>query len=154
MKRLIAFTACFVLFNFVKAQNKTADSTGVAKTFVELLTICRKVDWADPKTTELGTFYKAAPYIVYRGDDKKRAWKDVANYSNEIEKTGVDNICLRINGSVNQDTAYKITAYQTQTEREGTWHILMISYLKKGVTKQAVFAFLKIRNKFALGDID
>lgn len=154
MKRLTVFTACFVLFNFVKAQNKTADSTAVAKTFTELLAICKNVDFKDPKTTELGTFYKAAPYVVYRGDDKKRAWKDVANYSNEIEKTGVDNICLRINGSVNQDTAYRITAYQTQTESEGTWHVLTVSYRRKEVAKQAVFAFFKIRNKFALGDID
>jgi hypothetical protein len=154
MKRLIVFTACFVLFNFVKAQNKTADSTAVAKTFTELLAICKNVDFKDPKTTELGTFYKAAPYIVYRGNDKKRAWKYFANYSNETEKAGVDNVCLRINGGINHDTAYKITKYQTATESEGTWHILMISYIRKGVAKQAAFAFLKIRNKFALGDID
>lgn len=154
MKRLILFTACFVLFNFVKGQNKTADSTAVAKTFTELLTICKKIDWADPKTTELGTFYKAAPYIIYRGDDKKRAWKDFANYSNATEKEGVNNVCFRINGGVNQDTAYKITKYQTETESEGTWHILTVNYIRKGVSKQAAFAFLKIKNKFGLGDID
>lgn len=154
MKRLILFTACFVLFNFVKAQNKTADSAAVVKTFTELITICKKVDWADPKTTELGTFYKAAPYIVYRGEDKKRAWKDFANYSNEAEKKGVDETCIRINQSVNQDSSYKIRKYQTETESEGTWHILIVSYIRKGVAKQAAFAFLKIRNKFGLGDID
>lgn len=154
MKHLILFTACFVLFNFVKAQNKTADSTTLAKTFTELITICKKPDWADPKTVDLGTFYKAAPYIVYRGDDKKRAWKDFANYSNATEKEGVDNICLRINGGINQDSAYKIIKYQTETESEGTWHILIVSYIRKGMAKQAAFAFLKIRNKFGLGDID
>ncbi len=31
-------------------------------------------------------FYKAAPYIIYRGSDKKRAWKDFANYSIGEEK--------------------------------------------------------------------
>ncbi len=34
----------------------------------------------------LGMYYKAAPYIVYRGDDKQRSWKDFANYNNADEK--------------------------------------------------------------------
>jgi hypothetical protein len=154
MKRLILFIACLVLFNFVEAQNKTADSTAVVKTFKELLAICKNIDFKDPKTTELGTFYKAAPYIVYRGDDKKREWKDFANYNNETEKKGVDAICLRINGNINRDTAYTITKYISENQSEGTWHVLMVHYTKKGVAKQAAFAFLKIKTKFGLGDID
>jgi hypothetical protein len=154
MKRWILFTACFVFLGFVKAQNKSNDSAAVAKTFTSLLQICKTVDWADPKTTQLGTFYKAAPYIVYRGDDKKRAWKDFANYSNATEKNGVNAACLRINETVNRDTAYSITQYLTEKETEGTWHILLVRYTKNGSTKEAAFAFLKIGNSFALGDID
>ncbi len=154
MKRLILFTTCFVLLSFVKAQNKTADSAAVAKTFTELLAICKKVDWADPKTTELGTFYKAAPYIVYRGEDAKRKWKTFADYTKEEDKKGVDAVCLRINENVNRDTAYTITKYFTEKESEGTWHVLMVRYTKKGAAKEAAFAFLKIGSKYGLGDID
>ena len=64
-----------LLNSTLKAQTPKADSAQVAKTLNELLLICRSVDFADPQVTKLGTFYKAAPYIVYRGDDKKRAWK-------------------------------------------------------------------------------
>ena len=114
-----------------------------------------KVDFADPKVTKLGTFYKAAPYIVYRGDDKARAWKVMSDYTNEYEKKGVDDVCDRMNRTANQDsTGYRITKYFTEKESEGTWHILMVSYKKKGVEKSAAFAFLKIGNRFGLGDID
>jgi uncharacterized membrane protein len=153
-KRWILFIASFVLLTFVKAQNKTADSIAVTKRLQELLGICKNVNFADPKTTELGTFYKAAPYIIYRGNDKKRAWKDFANYKNEEEKNGVNEVCYRINQSVNQDASYKIIEYFTEKESEGTWHILMINYTNKGVEKKVAFAFLKIGNLFGLGDID
>ena len=153
-KLLILFIAVSASLSFAKAQNAKADSTAVATTLKSLLSICKNVDFGDPKTTELGTFYKAAPYIVYRGDDKKRAWKVFVNYSTAEEKKGVDEICLRINGSVNKDSSYKIIKYFTEKESEGTWHVLMVSYKKNGIEKKSAFAFLKIGNQFGLGDID
>ena len=150
---LLLITATAFL-SFAKAQNTNTDSAAVANTLKSLLAVCKNVDFGDPKTTSLGTFYKAAPYIVYRGSDKERAWKVFANYSNAEEKKGVDEICTRINGSVNQDDSYKIIRYATEKESEGIWHVLIISYVKKGVEKKAAFAFLKIGKHFGLGDID
>lgn len=134
--------------------SSSSDSVSVAATLHDLLRICRSVDFADPKVTTLGTFYKAAPYIIYHGDDKKRNWKDFANYKQADEKTGVDNVCERMNRTANQDSAYKIIKYFTNTESEGTWHVLVVTYKKKNVEKTTQYAFLKIRNKFGLGDID
>ncbi len=153
-KRIILIVTAFSFMSSVKAQNTKADSTALAGTLTTLLTICKSVDFGDPKTSELGMFYKAAPYIVYRGDDKKRAWKVFANYSNEEEKKGVDAVCTRINETVNRDSSYKIIKYFTEKESEGTWHILMLSYTKKGTEKRIAFAFLKIGTRFGLGDID
>ena len=153
-KLLILFIAASVALSPAKAQNAKTDSVAVATTLKSLFSICKNVDFGDPKTTELGMFYKAAPYIVYRGDDKKRAWKVFANYSNAEEKKGVDEICLRINSSVNRDSSYTIIKYFTEKESEGTWHVLMVSYKKNGAEKKAAFAFLKIGNRFGLGDID
>lgn len=148
---IIAFTAGF---NADAQANKT-DSAQVAKALHDLLRLCRSVNFADPNVTKLGTFYNAAPYIVYRGDDKKRAWKTMSDYTNDYEKKGVDDVCERINRTANQDSlGYKITKYITKKESEGTWHVLMVSYKKKGVEKTAAYAFLKIGNKFGLGDID
>ena len=157
MKHKILFIAIFVLGTGYSSQAQTtkADSLQLAKTLHELLLICRTVDFADPKVTKLGAFYKAAPYVVYRGDDKKRAWKVMSDYTNDYEKKGVDDICERINRTANQDTSgYKIIKYFTEKESEGTWHILVVTYKKKGVEKTAAYAFIKIGNKFGLGDID
>ena len=138
-----------------KAQIRKTDSLQLAKTLHELLTLCKTVNFADPKVSELGTFYNAAQYIVYRGDDKKRAWKVFADYTKADEKKAVDEVCEHINRTANQDSiGYKIIKYFTETESEGTWHVLMVTYKKKGVEKTTAYAFLKIGNKFGLGDID
>ena len=156
MKNKLLFITLFVFVAVTPsfAQKTKTDSLQVAKTLHELLTICRTVDFADPNVTALGTFYKAAPYIIYRGDDTKRKWKDFANYSNADEKKQVDAICERINRTANQDTAYSITQYITETESEGTWHVLMVNYKKNSAERSIAFAFLRIGKKFGLGDID
>jgi len=154
LKNFILFVILSLVNLSAGAQKSKIDSTSVANTLKALLSICKHVDFEDPKTSGMGIFYKAAPYIIYRGNDKKRAWKDFANYKNEIEKKGVDEICIRINETVNRDSTYKIMKYFTQKESEGIWHILMISYVKNNNEKKAAFAFLKIRNRFGLGDID
>ena len=148
------FTSLTILLAAAQAQNSKTDSTAVAASLKTLLNICKTVDFKDPKTQELGMFYKAAPYIVYRGDDKKRNWKDIADYNKPDEKKGVDETCIRINETVNRDTAYTIIKYFTEKESEGTWHVLIVRYNKKGTQRDVAFAFLKIRNQFALGDID
>ena len=155
LKSLQLLFMLMLLHSALKAQTPKADSAQVAKTLHELLLICRSVNFADPKVKQFGTFYKAAPYIVYRGDDKARAWKVMSDYTKEYDKKGVDDVCERINRTANQDSSgYRITKYLTKKESEGIWHILMVSYKKKGGEKSAVFAFLKIGNRFGLGDID
>jgi hypothetical protein len=153
-KTFILFIIAFAALPVVKAQDTKIDSTAAATTLVSLLSVCKNVDFADPKTNELGMFYKAAPYIIYRGSDKKRSWKDFANYSVAEEKKGVDEVCTRINETVNRDSSYKIVKYITNKEQEGIWHVLMISYKKNGIEKKAAFAFLKIGTRFGIGDID
>jgi hypothetical protein len=155
LKYLLLLMIAFTLGFNAKAQANKTDSAQVAKTLHDLLRLCRSVNFSDPNVTKLGTFYNAAPYIVYRGDDKMRAWKVMSDYTNEYEKKGVNDICERINRTANRDSAgYKITKYISEKQSEGTWHVLMVSYKVKGVEKTATYAFLKIGNKFGLGDID
>ena len=155
MKKLIfPFFISALIFNRASAQSSNQDSATVAATLKELLNICAKVDFGDPKVQTLGTFYKAASYIVYQGENEKRKWKDVADYTKPEEKKGVDEICYRINSTINQDSSYQIIEYTTERESEGTWHVLIVSYMRKGQSKKSAFAFLKIKDRFVLGDID
>ncbi len=136
------------------AQNKKADSLKVVTTFKELLFICKNVYFADSKVQDSGTFYKAASYIIYRGDDKQRNWKDFANYKVYEEKLRVNDVCIKINETINRDSSYTIDKYFTETESEGTWHVLLVTYMKKDAAKKTAFAFLKVKGRFGLGDID
>ena len=149
-KCFFVFCCLFCLLLQVNAQ----DSSKVAQRLTELLSICRNVDFSDPKTSSLGLFYKAAPYIVYQGDDEARRWKSVTNYSKPDEKEQVDIICTRINQSINQDTAYRITRFVTNKECEGIWNLVYVSYKKDGRNRNITFAFLKIGKTYAIGDID
>jgi hypothetical protein len=129
---------------------RRADSTAVANTWQALLNVCKNVDFANPQTIDKGMFYKAAQYIIYRGNDKKRAWKTFANYNHAAEKKAVDEICIRINETINRDSNYHIKKYLTEKESEGTWHVLIVHYQKNGMEKEAAFAFLKIGRRFAI----
>lgn len=153
-KHFILSVTAVLSILFTEAQTQKTDSTSAATTLRSLLSVCRKVDFADPETSKQGMFYKAAPYIIYQGSDKKRAWKEFVNYRNAEDKKGVDEVCTRINETVNRDNSYQIIKYHTEKESEGVWHVLIVIYKKKGVEKHAAFAFLKIGNRFGLGDID
>ncbi len=135
-------------------KSSDADSATVAQTLHSLATICQTLNFADPQVQQQGTFYKAAPYVVYRGQDSKRKWKTFCNYKKPADRAGVDNVCERINQTINQDTAWHILQYSTQKESEGKWHVLEVEYTRKGNRQHAIFAFLKIGNRFGIGDID
>lgn len=134
-------------------KTRKADSTAVAQTLKTLAGIAKDVDFGDPKTQEIGLFYKAAPYVIYRGKDDKRKWKSFCNYQLEEDKKGVDDVCERINQTINQ-SGYTILRYFTEKESEGVWHGLEVEYTRKGKQRKAIFAFLKVGKRFGLGDID
>ena len=152
----LRYVLFFILFIscLSNSYGQVSDSAEVVTTFKEILFLCRNVDFSDPKVTKSGTFYKVAPYIVYRGTNEKRAWKEPANYANEDEKKGVDEVCYRINSQVNQDTNYVVLDFNNGNEKEGKWYILTVSYVKKGQQKTSYFAFLRINGRYLLGDID
>lgn len=145
------FAFCFT----AAAQKHNSDSLQVAQLLHELLTICKTAGFSNAEVSKPGVFYKAAPHIIYRGNDKTRAWKVFTDYSKPEDKQRVHEICHKINQTANQDSSgYKISKYYTEKESEGTWHVLMATYTKKGKEKITAYAFLKIGNKFGLGDVD
>ncbi len=154
MKQLKFLFIITAMISLSANAQSTKDSAEVVKALKELLSICKNVDFGDPKTSSLGTFYKAATYIIYQGDDDKRRWKDFANYSNAEEKKRVDEVCYDINSTINQDSSYVITGFKTNKESEGMWYVLQVSYMKKDRKRNINFAFLKVKNRFGIGDID
>ncbi|MEI7736935.1 MAG: hypothetical protein WCI49_15810 [Ferruginibacter sp.] len=97
---------------------------------------------------------KVAPYIVYKGEDEKRAWKSICNYNNPEDKKRVDGMYINIKKSTRLDSNYTIIRYLTENESEGVWHILVAQYKKNSELQHVAYAFLKLGNHFYLGDIE
>jgi hypothetical protein len=138
----------------IKNPEKHPDAQVVKQTLEELFKICQDIDWKDPKVTELGPFYKADRYVVYRGPDRERRWKDFANYSDPEERKNVDGVCVRINETINRSGNYEFGKFIIEKESEGTWHVWEVFYTEGDKKKRVYFAFLKIGDRYGIGDID
>ena len=123
--------------------SNTRDPDTVEARLTELFELCRS-DKMD----------EAAAYFVYRGPDKKREWKDTFRASDQVEKAGVGEICRRIKNYLDENQYYEFGEVKVQRESEGEWHALEVSFQKDGQTKKVIFAFLKIKGQYAIGDID
>jgi hypothetical protein len=121
----------------------SSDVEAVKARMEELIDLCR-----NDKPGE------AAGYFVYRGPDKSREWKDTMRADDPLEKAGVVELCRRVNGYLDEGGSYRLGAIRVKRESEGVWHGLEVSFQKDGQTRKALFAFLKIKGKFAVGDID
>ncbi len=94
-----------------------------------------------------------APYIVYRGKDSKRKWKDTYNSKSKEELEQVQNICYRIQELQKYD-GYEFSKFITQEESEGKWYVWKLTFNTKETQKISYFAFLNINGGYAIGDID
>jgi hypothetical protein len=103
---------------------------------------------------ELGNLEKAAGYVVYRGDDPERRWKSVCTLGTEEESEAVEEVCGAIREMLASSDSYATGAYETETESEGTWHIMEVIFTRGDETQTVIFAFLEIDGVYALGDID
>ncbi|MFH1436246.1 MAG: hypothetical protein ABIJ56_11065 [Pseudomonadota bacterium] len=97
---------------------------------------------------------KAAAYIIYRGPDVERKWKSVYRYDVEAEKEPVDEICADIKQMLAASSSYEFTQFETETESEGEWLVWEVEFQTGGGADKAYFAFLRVRDSYALGDID
>ncbi len=97
---------------------------------------------------------QAAAYIIYRGKDVDRKWKSVYRYDVEEEKKPVDEICADIKQMLSASSSYEFKQFETETESEGEWCVWEVEFQMASGADKAYFAFLRIRDSYALGDID
>jgi ribosomal protein L11 methylase PrmA len=116
-------------------ENKTANE--VKKALIEVFELCKNSD--DKKLSK---------HIVYRGDEEKRIWKDVYDSENKNELEQVKSIRLQISSYLQNE--YKFVNFIEDKQSEGTWYVWEMEFNKRPV----IFAFLKINDHFAIGDID
>jgi len=127
-----------------KPQGKDEESPEpVEMRLARLFDICRSDNLAD-----------AASYIVYRGEDKTREWKDTLQADEPADRAAIKGICWRIRSYLDDGSTYSFNGVRVKKESEGEWHALDVSFYQGGKTKKVIFAFLLIKGQFAIGDID
>ena len=137
-----AVLVLFLLFSVsLQAQNRR-DKRKVKATIQKMFSI-----------VEEGKSMELAKYIVYRGDDRDRKWKDYCRYENLQEKHQVQSIHQRIvDRYLPYD--YKFIKFLSQKESEGEWLVWQLNFQTDKGLKEVYFAFLKVGDKYLLGDID
>lgn len=93
-------------------------------------------------------------FFVYRGSDQQRAWKDYLNVGNAEEKLQADKMWAEMMVMMQGATSYQVKKYFTETESEGTWHLLVVNIKRESGDEENTFAFLQVKGGYAIGDID
>lgn len=148
MNRKIAFITFIAIFLLTPVMGKSrapvVNKLTVQKRLEALFTLCKA-----------GDFGATAEYWVYRGPDKARKWKDVLNAKDPDEAAEAFEMCKRINYLLENYDGYTFGEYQVEKEYEGAFYILQTIFTKEGKDpKKVYFAFLMVKGKLAIGDID
>lgn len=101
-----------------------------------------------------GEIEKAADYVVYRGSDEMGAWKRTCNYADPDERNQVEGVCAAIRDFLKEGESPEFLEFETETESEGEWLVWKVRFKKSGGAEEAWFAFLRVGDGYALGDID
>jgi hypothetical protein len=89
--------------------------------------------------------------VAYSGSDKARKYKSLASAEGD-DRRYLNKACWEINALFpGKERRYTLSAYQTEEEPEGVWHVRKIAATDG---KTAMMAFLEIDGAMALGDID
>jgi hypothetical protein len=92
-----------------------------------------------------------AENTVYRGDDEKRKWKDVYDPAKAGELQAAKQVMEEMKKALAGCTYKEFDVFQQKAQSEGMWYVYTFAC---GSSKRIKFSFLKIKGKYALGDID
>ncbi|MDM8522783.1 hypothetical protein QUF80_05360 [Desulfococcaceae bacterium HSG8] len=101
-----------------------------------------------------GKNQKLAEYILYMGKDQARRGKNVVNYANADDKIQTDSVARIIKGYLDQYPSHEFTEFMVQIKDDGEWYAWEVTFKKDGKTEKAIFGFLKLKDRYLLGDID
>jgi len=115
----------------------------VKKTLLELFELSKS-----------GRYPESARFFVYRGTDEKRRDLDVYNFNDPEERRDIEEVAGEIKGMIWLSDSYEFSEYIEKVQ--GARRVYIWRLIFKGGASQATitFAFLKIKDRYAIFDID
>jgi hypothetical protein len=142
------------LFPFLTAlAQANADSLAAETTLEELFTVCNSVS-PEGEDTSVVIFERLAPYILFNGNDVTRKNKMACDYNKVDDRKLVDKTGLVIKNWLDVISEFKVVKYQNVKKDNLEWHILIVSSKPSNKVKDKAFGFIKIKDKFLLGNIE
>jgi hypothetical protein len=152
MVKLFIFAIQLLIVSTLFAQAQTKNQPTVTHPVSDTVVVKTRLEELF-KYVRSNDYEKAAPYLIYRGKDKVRAWKDVMHYEDPAEQKEIKRTCGLIKDFL--DKAGKTYEYQLfQIDPSGPWYVWNLSYDMNGNRPSVAFAFIKFGSSFSLGDID
>lgn len=130
---LILFTA---LFTITKAQTSR-------ETLTQILEFSKAKKFAE-----------AAALIAYDGSDETKKLKVALNPKDENELNSVKRICKKVKALMDISDSYEIGGQAEKKENGVDWTVIEVSFKSGNQNLKTLFSFVKVNDKFLLGDID
>lgn len=143
MKKII-LSSLFVLFLIAYGCEKSAQDAVQAR-LDTIITILQKDQLTDNDISEM------SGYLVYRGSEQSRRWKDVMNPAVEEEKALVKGFMEEMREQFTRVTDYEYGEFLTEEKSEGVWYIQQVT---ASTGMQYYFAMLNVNGEYVIGDID
>ena len=99
-------------------------------------------------------FAKAAEFIAYHGNDKKRDNKDHYNYTVREEKLKVNRICRKIKSLELLSSSFEFEKIEIVKVKSVKHYSMKIKFKSGNQTIGIKFLFVNVKGKYLLSDID
>jgi hypothetical protein len=92
-----------------------------------------------------------AEQTVYNGENASRKWKDVYDPSKPEELRSAKEMMQKLKKALDGCNYKEFDVFKESRQSEGTWYVYTYAC---GNTAKIHLSFLKIKGKYALGDVD
>lgn len=99
-------------------------------------------------------FSEAAAFIAYDGTDEAKKFKVAFDANNDNELNSVKRICKKVKALIDISDSYEIGSAKEEKKDGLDWTVIEVSFKSGSQNLKTLFSFVKVNDKFLLGDID
>jgi hypothetical protein len=96
-----------------------------------------------------------APWLVFKSGNTAETWKRSLRYNDDEEQLAIEKECAKLQVLVTGLQDYSYVEFASTQDAEGEWLIWKVKLnYQDGENEASTFAFLKVGDRYLLGDIE